>query len=90
MHLHWEISPVPLFLQRMNERVPQPAKDQAILPVDIVEMEINTSHLPEELNHAVESGAEDLNGQGLHRTLPDKAMPTPSHLPTYWFTTTSA
>lgn len=89
MHLNQEISPVPLFLQQMNERIPQPAKDQAILPVDNVGMEINTSQLPEDLNHALGSGGEDVNEQRLHRTLPDKAMPTPSHFPTHWFTTTS-
>lgn len=81
MHLHQEVSPVRPFLQRMNERLPQPAKDQAILLVDVVGLEINTCCLPEDLAYALGFGGEDLNGQELDMTLPDKAMPTPSHPP---------
>jgi len=70
----------------MNERLPQPAKDQAILPVDVVWMEINTFCLPEDLDYALGFGGEE----GLDMTLPDKAKTTPSHLPCYRFAMTSA
>jgi hypothetical protein len=74
----------------MNERLPQPAEDQAILPVDVFGLEINTRCLPEDLVYVLGFGGEDLNRQGLDMALPDKAMPTPSHLPSYRFATTSA
>lgn len=74
----------------MNDRLPQSAGDQAILPVDVVGLQINTCCLPEDLDYALGFGGEDLNGQGLDMTLPDKAMPTPSHIPSYRFATTSA
>jgi hypothetical protein len=74
----------------MKERFPQPAKDQSILPVDVVGMEINTCCLPEDLDYALGFGGEDLNWQGLNMTLPDKAMPTPSQFPSCWFVMTSA
>jgi hypothetical protein len=74
----------------MNERLSQLAKDQAVLPVDVVGMENNTCCLPEDLDCVLGCGGEDLNGQGLDMTLPDKAMPTPSHLRSYRFTKTSA
>jgi len=90
VHLHQEVSPVRLFLQRMNDRLPQSARDQAILLVDVTGLEINTCCLPKDLDYALGFGGEDLNGQGLDMTLPYKAMPTPSHLPSYRFATTSA